>query len=236
MHCHAALLVLVGFCAHMADAVEGAPRLPTMKSLAALLTLTAAACTAPAPGLTSPEASAREAAFGPEPQEEALPSPEAELLAFAEPSRIHERLMALAGEWVVELVALSAPDAEPVRATFRAQFEPMLGGRYLVEELEGVLMERPYEGFMVLGHNNGTGEVFTVWFDSLGTGMGTARGTLRGDMINLTGEIDTAQYPGGAPYRTVVHLIEKDAFILEMFSLDLDGNEFRSAELRYARR
>jgi hypothetical protein len=92
------------------------------------------------------------------------------LLVLGKPSSGHHVLERLRGDWNVTIKG--AQDSSAAHSRIRMIF----GGRYVVEDFEGVLGSAPYEGRNTIGFNNATGLYEATWIDSLNTGMMNSKG------------------------------------------------------------
>ena len=90
-------------------------------------------------------------------------------LKAATPGPVHAFLAEKAGDWNVKAVMWMAPGADPVVSRSTSHAEMMLGGRFLVEHVQGENMGLPFEGMGSTGYDNATGMVTAVWMDSFGT-------------------------------------------------------------------
>lgn len=157
--------------------------------------------------------------------------------AFIAPSEAHAEIAKLAGEWTANMKMFYAPEAPPMETTFDSKMHMMLGGRYLVEEVSGDMMGEAFEGFMVLGHNNGTGETFSVWFDNFGTGITSAAGQRdEAGVLHQTGLMQHAEAPSGSVYRSEMTVIDDDHFNVKMWGAMPDGSESLMMDMDYTRK
>ena len=74
------------------------------------------------------------------------------------PGEPHAFLGEMAGEWEGRVTMWMDPSAPPLESTFTSSAELIMGGRFLLENVEGDFMGLTFEGAGVLGHNNTTGQ------------------------------------------------------------------------------
>jgi hypothetical protein len=156
----------------------------------------------------------------------------------ATPGEEHEKLCEYAGDWTFEATTFLGPAPETSKGT--ARFEPILGGRYVVQKTQGKMLGQPFDGFGLNGFDNVTREYFTFWADSWSTNVYEMRGARpkEGEPLVLSGQARDAMSPEGRPWRMVQSWIEDDEFRLEVFdTLERDGKptEVKAAELVYRR-
>jgi hypothetical protein len=156
------------------------------------------------PEAQQPKAEARPQQERPAAGQEAAPGMDMEMMArqmaLATPGEQHKRLMADAGQWSTAYNMRMAPEAPWMDAKGEMVAKPVLGGRWLMQEVEMNVMGMPMQGLQFLGYDNLKEEFVSVWFDSFSTWPISARGKLQPDgSINFQGTmVDVA---GERPFR-----------------------------------
>lgn len=110
---------------------------------------------------------------------------------LALPGEMHARLEPLVGEWKIMMKVWPEPDAEPVTSdALTATREWLLGGRYLLETLEGTFAGQPSNRLAVLSYNNLEGRFELTTLDTFEPGQMWYRSLTDGsaDLIGLVGE------------------------------------------------
>lgn len=156
----------------------------------------------------------------------------------ATPGEEHELLCEYVGDWTFEATTFLGPKPETSRGT--ANFESVLGGRYVVQKTQGKMLGQPFEGFGLNGFDNLTREYFMIWGDSWSTCIYEMRGKSpkEGEPLVLEGQARDALSPNGRPWRMVQSWVADGAFRLEIFdTLERNGvpTEVKAAELNYRR-
>ena len=188
---------------------------PCTYALAAALLFLAAPALAQDPEM-SPEAAAEMAAWQ----------------AYMTPGQEHQDLAQGAGEWNHELTFWMEPDAPPQEATATSVSESVLGGRYLVEEMSGMMMGMPFEGRGTFGYDNAKDQYFMSWIDNMGTGMMVGWGSVEGNKVTYTGTFVDPATGEDQPFRTVVTDVDPNHMIMEMYVPAPDGSgEFKNMEI-----
>ena len=147
----------------------------------------------------------------------------------------HERLGQLAGTWTVKARVRDAKTGTFTESDASAVFTPVLGGRFVRQELKGKMMGGAFEGIGYLGYENATGKYVSLWLDNLGTGWETGTGTEEETKKSITYSM-TMHGPGGAEVkaRDVVTRVSEGEFTFQNYA-SIDGPEQLWMEFRYRR-
>lgn len=159
------------------------------------------------------------------------------MMAAATPGAEHERLAARAGDWFVEGTVWMEPGAEPMPMDATATIESYLGGRYTMESFSSDFMGMPFEGRLVSGFDNVTGEHWAVWHDGMSTGCFYSRGTeTEPGHVELVGTANDILTPEGREFRMTITDNGDGTHTMRMYDTrpGTDG-EFQSMELHYTR-
>lgn len=156
-------------------------------------------------------------------------------MAYATPGDHHDVLAAKVGTWSAEIKHWMAPGAPPEVSSATSEMTMILGGRYLLEHVEGTTMGMPFEAFGVTGYDNFLETYQTYWIDNFGTGMMTGESTMKSDTVMNGWMVGIDPMAGGKmKMRSVGTDHGSDAFTLEMFN-DGPTGEFKSMEVSYSR-
>ena len=156
--------------------------------------------------------------------------------AVAKTGPEHVKLAALAGTWDLTFRIRWSKDDEWQTETGTATGKTILGGRYLLEELNCNLGGQPYQGIRIHGFDNMEKHYFTIWFDTLSTWPVQSRGTVDADgIVRFHGRMKDVVTPGGRPFRTVLKRDSNDKWYLELFDT-IDNEEVKIIEATYIRR
>jgi hypothetical protein len=124
------------------------------------------------------------------------------------------------------------PGAPPQEAAATSVSESVLGGRYLVEEMSGMMMGMPFEGRGTFGYDNAKDQYFMSWIDNMGTGMMVGWGSLEGNTVTYTGTFVDPATGEDQPFRSVVTDVDPNHMIMEMYVPAPDGSgEFKNMEI-----
>ncbi|MFQ5505682.1 MAG: DUF1579 domain-containing protein [Planctomycetota bacterium] len=155
----------------------------------------------------------------------------------AAPAKEHKKLAKLAGTWDTEAEVYMDPSKPPQKTRGKATMRMILGGRYLVEELEGEMMGMKMQGRMTLGFDNATKEYVSTWIDNMATGIYLSRGKKGADgKLVLKGTMRDVMSPQGRPFKVVSAEIDADTHTIELFDTMPGVGEFRVMKTTYRRR
>jgi len=158
---------------------------------------------------------------------------------YSKPGPEHKQLTSLAGKWKYQSKVWQAEGARPELSSGTAYFRPVLGGRFIQQEVHGKAMGMPFEGLGIIGYNNLKKTFETIWADNFGTGF--TRGTATFDQASKTLKEEgafTCPKNGGAEskYRAELTWVDRRTLTYTFFSSDLKTNkEFKSMEMTYKR-
>jgi hypothetical protein len=176
--------------------------------------------------------------------EEAKKAPSAEEQAAMEkymkaatPGPEHQQMAKMAGKWKLQVTMWMAPGAPPTKSDGTAEFRPILGGRYLEEEVHGSMGDQPFEGRGVQGFDNVTKQHFGTWMDSMSTGPMVMRGKCGADgkKCAMKGKVSDAVAGKEVPVTSVMTAKDDNTYVFEMTAPAPDGKQFKTLEIVYTR-
>ncbi len=148
----------------------------------------------------------------------------------------HDKLRALAGTWNLKFKHRSRPNDPWQEDSGTAICKTVLGGRYLLEELDCTYGGVPYKGVRVHGFDNLEGTYFNIWMDTLGTWPVLSRGTVDdAGVLRYHGRWKDHETPAGRPFKTVAKRDGDNKWNLTFFDT-IDGEEVKVLEAIYTRR
>ena len=162
-----------------------------------------------------------------------------ELMAkYAQPGPFHQRFEKLAGSWTVTVKMWMAPGAPPMESAGQAEFEPILGGRYLVQRFKGEMMDTTFEGMGLTAYDNFAERFIDVWIDEMSTTVMVSYGQpdSTGDVITYHSKMDDPMTGRqDVPMRSVATFVDDNTHMIEMYTTDPTGQEFQTMEIVYKR-
>lgn len=156
---------------------------------------------------------------------------------FATPGENHKLLASKEGKWADTVKMWEQPGQEPDVSSGTSEFKMIMEGRYLSDTTEGSFMNQPFHGHGLAGYDNLKKKFFSVWIDSMGTGLMVAEGsydagTKTFKYTTQTPDVLTGKY---VPARSVEKIIDNDHWTMEMYGPDKSGKEFKTLEINYTR-
>ncbi|MEW5844377.1 MAG: DUF1579 domain-containing protein [Bacteroidota bacterium] len=154
---------------------------------------------------------------------------------YMTPGPAQQSLAKMAGAWKAE-VTIFDPSGKEMKSDGTADYEMILGGRYLKSNFKGTMMGMPMEGMGLDAYDNATKEYISVWIDNFGTGVMYMKGK-REDATQ------TIVYQGSAtdpmtgkdqPMKIIIRTVDDKHFQMLMFNIDGD-KEIKTMQIDYTR-
>lgn len=141
------------------------------------------------------------------------------------------------GEWEVRSEFWMMPESDPQVTVSTARTTPIMGGRYLREDVTGSFMGREWQGMSLTGYDNALGEYTYLWIDDMGTGMASGTGTYDPATKTYTyfGEMTDAMEQAMLRTKSVITMQSDDRHVFEMFGEAENGEWLRMMRLTYER-
>jgi hypothetical protein len=156
-------------------------------------------------------------------------------LEAAKPGPAHAKLAEMAGDWDYVMRTYDDPE-HPMEITGTATMTMVMGGRYLRQETDGMMMGSPFNGVGVTGYNNATKEYESIWYDNMGTGIMKSVGSDDGTGKVVMHSEYTDPLTGKTIHvKTVSETVSKDEQRFVWYNVDGD-TEVKSFEITYTRR
>lgn len=150
----------------------------------------------------------------------------------------HKNLGYLAGEWNITTRFWQGPGAPAQESTGKSRFEPVLGGRFMHETVEGNMMGKPFQGTSYIGYDNTKKKYVTTWMDNMSTGVFKFEGESKdsGKTITSTSEFMCPMTGQPKSVRQVMKKMGKNKVMVEHFEKDAaTGKDFKAMEVVYTR-
>jgi hypothetical protein len=160
-----------------------------------------------------------------------------EMPAMPAPTKQHEWLKQLAGEWDADVEMTMDPSQPPTKSK-GSETSRMLGGFWLISEFHGDMMGMPFTGVMTVGYNPDTKKYVATWVDSAGSRLWTYEGS-----VDEAGKALTLETEGPCPmaggktarFREVLEIKSKDHNVFTS-SVELDGKWMTPLTINYKRK
>ncbi|MBN2563656.1 MAG: DUF1579 domain-containing protein [Phycisphaerae bacterium] len=160
-------------------------------------------------------------------------------MKYASPSEHHAYLKPMVGQWDQLVKMRWSPDAPMEEHKGTCENKWILGGRYLLQEAQGEMMEEcRFEGLGLVGYDNYKKKYVSMWVDTMSTMMFTMEGTYSPSQKSFafTGEYDDVVTGKKKKARCTSRMIDSDRFVEEMFDEGPDGKEVKMMEVTYTRK
>jgi uncharacterized protein DUF1579 len=151
------------------------------------------------------------------------------------PGPEHAQLMKLAGNWKATTKSWMGP-GDPMVSQGTATRKPILGGRFLMEQVKSTFNNKPFEGMGLTGYDNQQKKYVSFWVDNMGTMMMTSEGTMdaTGKVLTWTTEMPDPASGQKSPMRMVATFVDANNEKFEMFASQ-GGQEMKMMEITYTR-
>ena len=134
------------------------------------------------------------------------------------PGPQHEQLAKAAGDFSFVAKMWMDPAAPPAVSEGTSHREMAMDGRYLIEHVEGTMMERPFHGMGITGYDNVKGKYWNSWMDDMGTGVMNSEGSADGaGKMVMIGTYADPMGGGTKTAKTVLWWEGNDTQVMEMY-------------------
>lgn len=183
-------------------------------------------------------------AIGASAQEKKAPDMTAEQQAMMEayqkagtPGPQHKMLASGVGTYDLKIKSWHEPGGAPMEESGTATRKMILDGRVLVEETSSTMMGMPFTGHGMHGFDNVTGKHWSLWMDSMSTGVMVSEGTCddKGN-CTFTGSWNDAVTKAPVKARMTVRPTGPSTELFEMYGPDPAGKEMKMMEIIYTKK
>ncbi len=156
------------------------------------------------------------------------------------PGELHKMLEKSVGSWESEAsVWMAGPDSAPTVTKGTAERKMALGGRYLVEEYSGEMMNSPFNGLGYTGYDNFRKKFVGTWIDNMSTAIATMEGSLdkSGKVLTMWGKMDdpmTGEKDKKVKY--VTKFIDDNHQVFEAYDVATYGDKKPTFVITYTRK
>ena len=160
-------------------------------------------------------------------------------MKYTVPGEHHKHIAALAGKWQTEVKMWMDPKADPQVSQGTADYQWIMGGRFLRQTVRGEFMGGVFEGEGLLGYDNFKKKYVSSWIDNMGTALFTSTGRCdeSGKVFTMEGRMDDVMNGrANQKSRSVTRIVNKNKHTDEMYVTGADGKEFKMLEITYTRR
>lgn len=151
------------------------------------------------------------------------------------PNEHHADLAKEVGDWKMTVTSWQAPGAPPEVSNGTAERSMELGGRVLVEHVNGEVMGQAFEGIGRTGYDNVTGEYWSTWTDSMSTGLSVMSGKEEGGKMVYSGEASDPMAGKKTPMKMELTRDGDNKETATFYMPMPDGSMFKSMLIVYER-
>ena len=151
----------------------------------------------------------------------------------------HKAFADMVGKWDTLTRMWMAPEMPPMESLGGAEFELMLGGRYVQQTYRCPSMGMPFEGVGITGYDKFKKKYVSIWMDSMSTAIGISEGTpdASGRVFTYYGTVDDPLTgERGMMTRTVIREVDDDKVVMEMHEKRSASDERKVMEIEYTRK
>lgn len=159
------------------------------------------------------------------------------MMQKAAPGPEHQRLAKLAGRWKFDVKAWDAPGMDPHTSSGASNIAPVMGGRFILQQVNGDWAGMPFEGMSTMGYDKFKKHFVSTWIDNMTTSIAMFTGThdAAKNQFVMTGEMFDPKTDKMTKFREVTTINSDNKYTTEMFTSGPDGKEFKCMELVYTR-
>ena len=171
---------------------------------------------------------------------EMTPEQKAEMEAYVKagtPGAPHQMLASQVGTYDLKIKSWHEPNAPATEETGTATRKMILGDRVLVEDVNSTMMGSPFTGQGIRGYDNVSGKHWSLWMDSMSTGMMMSEGTCDAkNACTFTGSWNDPITKGPHKVRMTTRWTSPKTEVFEMYGPGKDGKEMKMMEITYTKK
>jgi hypothetical protein len=156
-------------------------------------------------------------------------------MEYATPGDMHKMLASWEGAWEGDMTSWDYEGAAPRQSKVHADYNMILGGKYLSSVHKGDMMGMSFEGHDLLGYDNATKKFVDIWVDNFGTGVMHLTGDYDASAKTLTlaGMSPDICHPGKeCETKQVITIVDATHHKMEMYGPDpKTGKMFKMMEI-----
>jgi hypothetical protein len=168
------------------------------------------------------------------------PEQQAQMEAYLKagtPGAPHKTLASQAGDYDLKIKSWHEPGGPAMEETGTATRKMILDGRVLAEDVTSTMMGSTFTGHGLKGYDNVTGTYWSIWLDSMSTGIMVSKGTCDAQNVcTFTGSWDDPVTKKPIHARMTSRWTSPQVEVFEMYAPGLDGKEMKMMEITYTRR
>lgn len=152
------------------------------------------------------------------------------------PGKEHQALAESVGKYSIKSKSWFEPNGPAVEDTGTSTRSMALDGRVLVEETTCTMIGEPMAGRGMTGYDNVSGRYWSVWTDTMSTGIMVSQGTCDAKRnCAFTGTWNDAVKKGPKKARMTSRWTSPTTEVWEMHGPDKHGKDFKMMEMTYTK-
>jgi hypothetical protein len=153
------------------------------------------------------------------------------------PGAPHEALASTTGSYDLKIKSWHEPGGPPMEETGTATRTMGLDGRVLMEDVTASMMGMSFTGHGMTGYDNVIGKYWSIWTDSMSTGLMVSEGTCDAKQTcSFTGSWNDPIKKGPVTMRMTTRWTSPMTQIFEMHGPGKDGKEMKMMEMTYTKK
>jgi hypothetical protein len=156
---------------------------------------------------------------------------------FGPPGPEHKLLEPLFGTWHAEVKTWMEPNQSPQLSNGTLLRKSILDGRFVQEDYQGKMLDKPFHGIGTLGFDRAKGKYVTTWIDSISTAIQMSRGDYDQSARTWTfkHEDDCPITGKRVKMRDTLRIVSPNEQQMEMYRQLGDEKEMKMMEIRLTR-
>jgi hypothetical protein len=161
----------------------------------------------------------------------------ATLQKLAAPGEHHQRLDALAGKWKLAVKWRAAPNDKWTPSQGTAEYQWILGRRFLQESFQYEMGGQSLEWLGVYGYDNYQKQFTAVWVDNMGTNteFATTQYDAQAKAFTFLGEQDDPPTGGKRKFKWIITMDGPDHLRFDSYDQSPPGTFFKNTEITATR-
>jgi uncharacterized protein DUF1579 len=155
-------------------------------------------------------------------------------MVAAKPGPEHAVLGKLVGTWDVTVKDLTDPSAPKI--TKGTETDRMIGGLWLVSDVNGEYQGKPFLGHQVVGYDQDQKQYVSVWVDNMSSTATTGEGNYDPTANKLTIKGTCTKMGHPIEHTSVLEFKDADTLVCHMSMAGADGKDTEVMTLEYKRR
>lgn len=151
------------------------------------------------------------------------------------PGEMHKKLAWFEGNWELDVNSDYGGHKETATGTYKSEL--MYDGRFLMSSMTSTMMGAPMKGTSIMGYNNTSKQIESMWIDSMNTAMMSSKGTMdaAGKVISMAGECDDPMTGKRMKTREVMTILDENSYKMEFYMPGEDGKEMMGMWITFKR-